>query len=443
MITKLHLKNFKSFQDATLELGPFSVLVGTNASGKSNVRDAFRFLHGIGRGYTLAEIIGEKRVEGEKIWGGIRGGLRGLTFQDTETFALHAVLMIPDPDGKRLLREAHYFIEVHPGTATTAPRVVDERLAMDWYGGFRTASTHGLHEIDVVFGSRQSRPMAESLGIELPYDTFELPNRGHVVTLRTNQPMLSQLLELNKASIWQKELQFALDALKNMRFLDPEPELMRQPSTPGQTVLSDRGENLASVLHAIANDPQQKALFIEWLHELTPMDASDFAFPADPAGRILLTLVEASGYKTTAYSASDGTLRFLALLAALLGPQPAQFYFFEELEAGMHPTRLRLLLNLIEQRVGQGDIQIVATSHSPQLLLLVEPDTLESVSLTYRLENQPDTRMKKVLDLPHARHLVATQDVARLHESGWLEDAAAFMDEQETTDSPTTEEHAG
>ena len=60
MFTSLRLVNFKNFADETLKLGPFTVIVGANASGKSNIRDAFRFLHGIGRGYTLAEIIGGK-----------------------------------------------------------------------------------------------------------------------------------------------------------------------------------------------------------------------------------------------------------------------------------------------------------------------------------------------------------------------------------------------
>ena len=53
MITSLQLMNFKNFADETLRLGPFTVIVGANASGKSNIRDAFRFLHGISRGYTL------------------------------------------------------------------------------------------------------------------------------------------------------------------------------------------------------------------------------------------------------------------------------------------------------------------------------------------------------------------------------------------------------
>lgn len=64
MLKKLRLERFKNFQEAELTLGPLTVLVGTNASGKSNIRDAFRFLHGISRNYNLAEIFGEKWVEG-------------------------------------------------------------------------------------------------------------------------------------------------------------------------------------------------------------------------------------------------------------------------------------------------------------------------------------------------------------------------------------------
>lgn len=68
--------NFENFRDATLKLGPFTVLVGANASGKSTLRDAFRFLHGVGRGYTLSEVLEENINEGsgEKTWAGIRGG---------------------------------------------------------------------------------------------------------------------------------------------------------------------------------------------------------------------------------------------------------------------------------------------------------------------------------------------------------------------------------
>src|SRR5437764_7052578 len=88
MFTSLRLERFKSFKDAELTLGPFTLLIGANASGKSNIRDAFRFLHGIGRGYTLAEIMGEAYVGGALQWSGIRGGTREIAFQGAPTFAL-------------------------------------------------------------------------------------------------------------------------------------------------------------------------------------------------------------------------------------------------------------------------------------------------------------------------------------------------------------------
>ena len=82
MITSVRMVNFKNFADETLKVGPFTIIVGANASGKSNIRDAFRFLHGIGRGYTLAEILGGKYGPGGyREWEGIRGRrgrLRGL-----------------------------------------------------------------------------------------------------------------------------------------------------------------------------------------------------------------------------------------------------------------------------------------------------------------------------------------------------------------------------
>ena len=133
------------------------------------------------------------------------------------------------------------------------------------------------------------------------------------------------------------------------------------------------------------------------------MDAVDFEFPTDPSGKILATLVERNKQKTTLASASDGTLRFLAVLAAFLGPNPSSFYFFEELENGIHPSRLGLLLDLIENQVKEKGIQVVATTHSPELLARLSKSSLEHASLVYRSPDGPDARIIRVLDLPEAR----------------------------------------
>src|SRR6266851_247088 len=90
MIQSLHLTNFKNFRDATLTFGKgrLTLLVGTNASGKSNLRDAFRFLHGIGLGFTLADIIGEKYIGGVPVWKGIRGGTKEIAYHGAVSFSL-------------------------------------------------------------------------------------------------------------------------------------------------------------------------------------------------------------------------------------------------------------------------------------------------------------------------------------------------------------------
>ena len=89
MITSIRLVNFKNFADETLRVGPFTVIVGANASGKSNIRDAFRFLHGIGRGYTLAEIVGGKYGAGGQIeWAGVRGAMNEIIRFGQPSFSL-------------------------------------------------------------------------------------------------------------------------------------------------------------------------------------------------------------------------------------------------------------------------------------------------------------------------------------------------------------------
>ncbi len=194
-------------------------------------------------------------------------------------------------------------------------------------------------------------------------------------------------------------------------------------------VLGDRGENLSSVLLDICASPARRDALVGWVRALTPLDVTDFEFVADQTGKILVTLVEAGGRRTAAHSASDGTLRFLALVAAFLGSDPARLYFSEELETGLHPTRLHLLLQLIEREARSGASQVLASTHSPQLLTYLEKETLADALLTYRKEGDLSQHVVRLLDLPNAREVLASQNISRLHASGWLEDAVAFAED--------------
>ena len=79
MLIKLVLDDFKSFRRAELELSRLTLLVGANASGKSNVFDAIRFLQGLALGMSPADVLRGRWEGGREVWPPIRGGVGEVT----------------------------------------------------------------------------------------------------------------------------------------------------------------------------------------------------------------------------------------------------------------------------------------------------------------------------------------------------------------------------
>ncbi|HXP59096.1 MAG TPA: AAA family ATPase [Dongiaceae bacterium] len=417
MITKLKLNNFKNFRQAEISFGPVSLLVGTNATGKSNVRDAFRFLHGIARGYTLAEIIGEKYGEGGQLqWSGIRGGTRETCFAGERTFSV-GVEFEQKTGSPGHTTPFAYEIEVACAPNGSAPKVVRERLY------HRRTTVHDSHP-PISLGLANQPLLTQVNELPEPQDSITT-----TTTTTTTTDQATELAERRKAAgRVRASVKAALEELESIRFIDFSPELMRKPSIPGQLILSDRGDNLSSVLQAICEKPELKLALSNWIQELTPMDVVDFEFVPDAAGKVLVYLVEEGGRKTSANSASDGTLRFLGMLAALLGPKPARFYFLEEIDTGIHPARLALLMDLLDNQSKGKGIQIMATTHSPQVLRLIKEENLKYATLAYRLKGSTEGRLKPLTEIPHLLDVVKRKDIARLHESSWMENTMEFTE---------------
>ena len=116
------------------------------------------------------------------------------------------------------------------------------------------------------------------------------------------------------------------------------------------------------------------------------------------------------------------------MLAALLSPSPAGLYFFEEIDNGIHPSRLNLLIDLIEQQTAKGETQVIATTHSPQMLSMIGDTTFENTSVVCRLEDTEDAIIRPVADLPNAKELRKSQGLGRLLAGGWMETALNFTE---------------
>ena len=423
MITSIRLVNFKNFANETLRVGSFTIIVGANASGKSNIRDAFRFLHGIGRGYTLAEIIGGKYGSGGQLeWAPIRGGADEIIRFGQRAFTLEVEAREAFTLGVEA-KEDRYSIEVSGDpTRPGLFRVTREEFDSD---GMTVYTSHPDGN-DPVAAQDDDTHLLLRMGKAKSQKKY-----GHRVAVRPDQPALTQLREHRNILKDHKDgAERIIEILANMRFLDLVPDQMRKPAFPGQTVLGGGGENLPTVLREICDDPHRRETLAAWTRELTPMDVQDFDFPTDPTtGLVQLVLQEANDRKVSAYGASDGTLRFLAMLAALLSRNPGSLYFFEEVDTGIHPARQSLLLELIERQTARNDIQILTTTHAPDLLTFVNDSTFENMSVVCRLEDSHDAIIRPVSGLPNTRELrTSGRGLGGLLAEGWMETALAFTE---------------
>jgi hypothetical protein len=218
--------------------------------------------------------------------------------------------------------------------------------------------------------------------------------------------------------------------LAGMRFPDLAPEALRRSATAGQHVLGDRGENLPAVLQAIKADEHLWPVLLEWLRALTPQEFRDVEFDQDRSGRVSLVLVDRHGRKFGGESASDGTLRFLAVLAALFGHEHATVYVFEEIENGIHPSRAHLLVELPAQQSRSANRQIVVTTHAPVLLAALGEKDLENTWCLYARDDGHGTETKalRITEIPGITELMQSERTRLdlLFIEGWLDTATQF-----------------
>ena len=114
MITKIRLQNWKSFKDSTIYIDSLGILIGTNASGKSNVLDAFAFLRAVGDGKSLLDAI--QTVRGGEDWNPDQPvDARGMSDGTLRFIAIVVALLTAAPHSLLLIEEVDNGL--HPSRA--------------------------------------------------------------------------------------------------------------------------------------------------------------------------------------------------------------------------------------------------------------------------------------------------------------------------------------
>ncbi len=414
MLSKLCIDRFKSIERAELEFSKLNFFIGTNASGKSNFFDALRVLQGIGYGFTIQEIFhGKAKTSSSIEWDGIRGGGDVAVFRAKEgkrgrplepdnksTFQFEATYA---QDGK----EFWYKIKIDPAKGIVACEEFRYKDNSDWHNVFETIDTKLTERIikTKIFSGAKGKA---------PHHTF---NR-HI-------PVLHQIQDLKPEDFpfeHREAIDQLIELLQDSQKLDLVPSVLREYSRQLQADrIGERGENFAALVKTILADDTKKIAYNNWLSKLTPTDLDEAMVKKGALGEPIFGVKEGRN-EILAPQLSDGTLRFAALTAALFQSASPHILLLEEVDNGIHPTRLRLLVELLLVRARKGESQIFITTHSPIFLSWLDPKIYEWVFHCSRSSNSASV-IQPVTKVPNFTSLIKKQPFGDLFAEGWIENS--------------------
>jgi predicted ATPase len=401
MIIKLTINNWKSYHAAELNIDPISVLIGTNASGKSNALDALQFLHRLSMNMTLTSAL-----KGEGIVAGLRGGVEWAARKPENKFSLSLTCRAED------LTEYEHTVQgiVFDGKC----ELFSEQLIRRKFKKLKNLTTKEIGKIILY--------KTDSCEVDTPTITARLYNgkQGSPKQLNKLTSVLSQLSTQNLNKEIEEGVLEILNDTKKIFVLDPIPSHMRGFSELSDSIAPD-AKNIAGVLAALAADKKltiQQSI-VKYAKHLPEKDIKSIS--AETVGKFnqdaMLYCEESwEGQETSTVDArgmSDGTLRFIAIMTALLTRPKNSLLVIEEVDNGLHPSRADLLLKMIREVGAQQSIDILVTTHNPALLDAMGLEMIPFITIASR-DNNGFSVLTLLEDISTIPKLLAKTTIGRL-----------------------------
>lgn len=391
-----YFKSFKNFSDAQLNLfQSVTLMIGKNGSGKSNAIEAVELLAQIAHGRPLHEIVDVGRGNGGMFE--IRGGLQGCLAYQADN---------PVPSGELELGfgATFQFDDSRQGVKYSVTlSLPDARI-------YKEKLTVGDRVIfDATVGARDI--------LDVSYDNFQRGGNKPVTHLPADRSVLSRYETFadlgNKNPRQQSAFRMvrALEGHLNAAFVfDPTPRLMREYERMGQNVLQKNGSNLSSVLHSLKQGSEEKqatlSRILELIRQLPEEPFREFDFVETRARDVLLGLKREDGTFTDARSLSDGTLRALAILTALETVPENSRIVIEEMDNGIHPSRIKILVDAVWECSHRRKLNIMVTTHNPATLDSLDSEQLKAVVLCYLDSESHASKLMPLSELPRVESLL-------------------------------------
>ena len=401
MLSSITIKDFRSYREATLELRPLTVLIGANASGKSNAIEALRLLSWVAQGNRL-----DSNLFTTNGYRPLRGAPAQLGYRGATQFSFDCETTHPDWD--------RYSI-------TLCSLGGEVRIAHESLGGSQQIAplmavkyTNEQRKRELQVGLKGERPA------DPPLEVFFSDQVAGLVQAQ-NLPRLGRRPRFDAAL---RAVAAQYEAwISSFVFLDAHPASMRQYASKGDRQLASDGSNLSGVLYNLCQNAEVKAEILRLVSILPEQVIKDIGF-IQTRNDVMAQLTESFGEETTDFDVtllSDGTLRVLAATAAVLSTPEGGVVVVEEMDAGVHPSRARKLLRDLTAAAGRRNVRILTTSHDPALLDAVPDESLGDIVFCYRDPESGASSLVRLQDIPRYPELIAQGPVGQLMTRGIIE----------------------
>ena len=350
MITCLAVSGYRSLRDVKLELGPLNIVTGANGSGKSSLYRSLRLLSEIAQGRAIASLAAE-------------GGLASTLWAGPEKISSR-------------MRTGEVPVQ---GTVRRDPVSLKLGFSSEDYG---YAIDLGLPRPSTTRFGHDPEIKSEALwtGSHLKPSNLLADRRGSLVRIRSNDsgvwrdnikdlPACDSMMTHCADPVDGLELLLLRERMRAWRFYD---DLRTDRDAPARRprigtftpILASDGSDVGAAIQTIVEIGDSAAL------EEAISDAFDGAslqvnehFQVEMRQHGLLRPLNAA-------ELSDGTLRYILLVAALLSPRPPELMILNEPEGSLHPELLAPLARLLRKASERS--QILVVSHSTLLVSALE-----------------------------------------------------------------------
>jgi predicted ATPase len=402
ILSEFTLENFKSYRTGRLPLGPLTVLIGANDSGKSNALEGLRFLSWLAQGQKLTSIQHTVNAA-DRI---VRGRVDDLCHRGESSFSVGCSLQASEWNQLTLvltLRDGDLHISSESIT--------------------NTANQAKLYELD-------QPSQGVGTDVSVAYNNFSRGrNKPHIICsdqmaifVQLDSPATFNARHEQSQQVIPATVRDYQRVLENVLFLDPVPARMREYSFTTEKRLQGDGTNLSSVLYRLWNEAaaNQQAI-LDFIQSLPEQAITGIDFLTGPRGEVMVQLQESFGATERYCEAallSDGTLRVLAIAAAMLSATEGSLVVIEEIDNGVHSSRAEHLLTSIRAIAERRNLRVLLSTHNPALMDALPDAALGDVVFCYRDPQDGNSRLVKLGEIDDFPGLVSQGPLGQLVTTG-------------------------